>query len=78
MDKEKFCKVLGEVIKDCRESKNITLKDISDVTGIRKDYLEKIEKGKAPGIKFSHLFAISYALRVRPEKIFEFVEQWLS
>jgi len=47
--------MLGEGVKYYREKRELTLKQMSERTGIRKEYLKKIEEGKAPRILISHM-----------------------
>ena len=45
-----ICQKLGKKIKKLRTEKGITLKNMSDNTGICVRYLQKIENGKAYGL----------------------------
>lgn len=65
--KEKFLKQIGENIKRVREQKEKTLEEISKRTGIRKQYLIRIEKGIAYGFSTKHFLLISEALKVSPD-----------
>ena len=58
-------KNLGSNVQKIRQSKNISIKELSEKTGIREKYLKKIEKGEAMGITTSKIFLIAYALSVR-------------
>ena len=72
-DKElqKFEK-LGKNIQKYREGKEITLKELSEKTGIRKEYLQKIEKGIAYGVLIErHLFKIASALNIKVSDMFD-------
>ena len=59
---EKFittCIKLGQNIKNKRENRQITIKQLSKITGIRKEYLKKIELGTAYGVMMEkHLLKI--------------------
>jgi len=68
-----FFKNLGENIKYYRETKGKTINEIANITGIRKEYLLKIEKGKAYGMTSTHLFLIAEALAVKPHVLVDFV-----
>lgn len=57
-------KILGENIQKIRIEKNITLKDLSERTGIRERYLKKIEKDTAARITAAHLYKIADTLEV--------------
>ena len=61
----KILKILGKNVQKIRQSKNITIKEMSEITGIREKYLKKIEKGEAMGITTSKIFLIADALSVR-------------
>ena len=52
--RQKF-KRLGKNIKELREKYEFSLDELSVKTGIRKQYLQKIESGIAYGFKISHL-----------------------
>lgn len=54
-DKKYKFKQLGTNIKKLREKYNLSLEELSIKTGIRKQYLQKIEDGIAYGFKISHL-----------------------
>ena len=42
--------LLGQHIRKLREEKNLTIKELSQKTGIRPQYLQKIEAGLAYGL----------------------------
>ena len=68
--KSKFIQ-LGQNIKTMREEKKITIQEISEKTGIRVEYLKKIENGTAYGILIDkHLSRIANALRVKLSELF--------
>lgn len=65
--------LLGLYIKKLREERNLTIKDVSLKTGIRIQYLKKIENGTAYGVKIEkHLYKISKALSINFVEIFKF------
>ena len=64
-DFKKFLVLLGKRINYLRTQQNKSIKEISDKTGIRTDYLKKIEKGEAVGVKIvSHLIKIAEELNI--------------
>lgn len=64
-------KCLGLNIKNLREERNISIKELSKKTGIRKEYLEKIESGKAYRIGINrHLCKIANALEIKLYDLF--------
>jgi len=68
---ERFEK-LGKNIQKYREEKGITLSTLSKKTGIRKEYLQKIEDGKAYGVLLErHLFKIASALTIKISEMFD-------
>ena len=65
--------LLGLHIKKLREERNLTIKDIALKTGIRVQYLKKIESGTAYGVKIEkHLYKISKALSINFAEMFNF------
>lgn len=66
-------KQLGLHIKKLREERGISIKEISDKTGIRKEYLEKIEQGNAYGVMLNtHLVKIAKELKVKLSELFDY------
>ena len=62
----KTCEKLGKRIQNLREEKQITIKEMSEQTGIRKEYLKKIEQGKAYGVALDkHLIKIANVLQIK-------------
>ena len=67
------CRKLGNNIQKFREKKQMTIKELSEKTGIRKEYLRKIEDGKAYGVLFDkHLLKIAIALNTKISDLFDF------
>ena len=55
---------VGQKLKDARLEKNLNLREISDATKIREEFLEAIEKGeyeKLPGPSYAHGFVRNYS-----------------
>jgi len=70
---EKSFKLIGKSIKFLREIKNISIKELSDMTKISVKYLTKIENGLAFGMCINkHLLVIANALKVKLSDLFEF------
>lgn len=64
---------LGKRIQKLREEKNISLIEMSCKTGIRKEYLQKIEKGTAYGILIGrHLIKIANAFEINIYDLFQY------
>ena len=67
------CRKLGDNIQKFREKKQMTIKELSEKTGIRKEYLRKIENGKAYGVLFDkHLLKIAIDLNTKISDLFDF------
>lgn len=65
-------KQLGKHIQMLREERNISIKELSERTGIRKEYLKKIENGIAYGVILDkHLLKIAKELKVRLSELFD-------
>ena len=67
------CRKLGVNIQKTREEKQMTIKELSEKTGIRKEYLRKIEDGRAYGVLFDkHLLKIAISLNTKISDLFDF------
>lgn len=62
-------KILGKNIQTARCNNKISLKELSNKTQIRLQYLRKIEKGVAIGISTGHIFKIAEALKIKPSEL---------
>ena len=65
---------VGEILQAARHKKDMTIADVSDLTKIRKKYLEHIEKSewdKLPGVAYITGFVKRYAdaVDLDPEKV---------
>ena len=70
---QRCCILIGQHIKNLREERNITLKEMSQKTGIRVEYLKRIEAGIAYRLKIApHLVLIANALKVTVGELFSF------
>ena len=58
------------VIKNIRESKNISLKELSEETGVSKSYLFELENNKRLNVTLDKLYKISTALDVNVKDLF--------
>ena len=64
---------LGKHINKIREKKSISLSEISEKTGIRKSYLQKIEEGSAYGVLIErHLIKIANTLNITLKELLDF------
>ena len=63
------------LLKEIREEKNITLRKLSEVTGISKSHLNYIERGeKEPSL--SIIIRIAVALNIDEKELYE-VKKWV-
>ena len=69
MNEEEMLKKFGENVRKQREKENLTLNDVAKKTKIREQYLQKIENGKATGIRCSHIIIIAHALNIEAYKL---------
>lgn len=66
-------KKLGVHIQKLREERKISISELSQFTGIRIDYLKKIENGTAFGVMLErHLAKIAQALKIRLYELFDY------
>lgn len=71
ISKQNFEK-LGKHVQNLREERKISIEEMSYKTGIRKEYLRKIEKGTAYGVLLNkHLIKLAAALEVNLSKLFQ-------
>ena len=70
---EQSFKLLGKHIKELREERNISIDYMSEKTGIRNEYLLKIENGTAIRISmYKHLYKIAKELNIKFAELFNF------
>ena len=69
LTEEKFLKKFGENIRKFREERNMTIDELSIITGLRAHYLKRIEAGKAKRLNTEHLFIFSEAFKLNPHEI---------
>ena len=62
-----ICNTLGKNIKYYRLLRGFSVKKLSELSKIRKNYIYKIEKGIAFGIKISQVFQLAEALKIPPK-----------
>lgn len=71
-EKKKFLlKKIGLNLIKLRLIKNISIKELSEQTKIRKSYLQKIEKGDAVGMKLSHLVKLIKVLKITAHELLD-------
>jgi len=72
MNEEEMFKNFGENVRKQREKENITLEELSKKTKIRKQYLKKIENGKATGMPCFYLLILAQALNTKASELCKF------
>ena len=68
LTEEEFFKKFGENIREFREERNMTLEDLSIITGIKAQYLKRIELGTAKRVHASHIFIFAEAFKIKPHE----------
>ena len=66
-----ICKILGQNVRHYRLKQGFDVKKLSEISQIRRNYIYKIERGLAFGIKISQIFSIAKALHVEAKKLME-------
>ena len=69
LTEEELFRNFGKNIREFREEKNMTIEELSLITGIRVSYLKRIEKGLVRRIKTSHIFIFAEAFHLKPHEI---------
>ena len=69
LTEEEFFKKFGENIREFREERNMKLEDLSIITGIRAQYLKRIELGTAKRLNVSHIFIFAEAFKIKPHEV---------
>lgn len=69
LKKEEFYRNFGENIRKFREERNMRIEELSVITGIRKEYLKKIEAGKACKLNSGYIFIFAKAFKIKPHEV---------
>ena len=69
LTEEEFFKKFGENIREFREERNMTIEELSTITGIRTQYLKRIELGTARRLNTSHIFIFAEVFNIKPHEI---------
>ena len=65
--------LLGLHIRKLREERKLTIKELAEKTGLRLQYLQKIEKGTAYGVLIDkHLVQIAKVFEIKLSELFGF------
>ena len=67
-EKDIFIK-FGENIQRFRKERNLTIQELSKLTGKRVQYLKKIEAGKAYGMNTDYVFIFAKAFKIKPHEV---------
>lgn len=59
----------GKNIKNFREERNMTIQELSKLTGIRTQYLKKIESGMAKRLNANHILIFAKAFNIKPHEV---------
>lgn len=60
----KEAEVFGTHIKNLRQSSNLSLNDIENITGISQDYIQQIENGDTPIPPYSNIEKLAEVFKV--------------
>ena len=66
MKEQDVLKTFGANLKKHREKMNMTIKELSQKTKIREQYLIKIEQGSAANLPLYYVFKLSEGLKTKP------------
>ncbi len=69
LTEEEFLKKIGENIRKFREERNMTIEELSTITGIRVQYLKRIELGTVKRLSIDHIFIFAEAFNLKPHEI---------
>ena len=69
LTEEEFLKKFGENIREFREERSMAIEELSTITGIRAQYLKRIELGTAKRLNVDHIFIFAEAFNLKPHEI---------
>lgn len=64
-------KIFGNNVRKYRESKGLSIKELSDKTKITERHLTRIEQGVAKRVNVSHIYILAEGLKIQPHKLCE-------
>jgi transcriptional regulator with XRE-family HTH domain len=71
LNREKDLIAFGVHLKELREKRNFSMKELADMCGIEHSQISKIERGlQNPGL--SQILTIAEALEIHPKELFDF------
>ena len=68
LTEEELYRIFGKNIREFREERNMTIEELSIITGIRAQYLKRIELGTAKRLHASHIFIFAEAFKIKPHE----------
>lgn len=66
---KKAFKIFGKNIKNLRNERNMTIQELSELIGIRTQYLKRIELGTAKRLNASHIFIFAKAFKIKSHEV---------
>ena len=66
---KKALKNFGKNIKNLRNERNMTIQELSELTGIGTQYLKRIELGTAKRLNASHILIFAKAFKIEPHEV---------
>lgn len=68
---EKFMKQFGKRLRRIRRSRDLTINQLGDLSGIRPNHIDLIERAEV-NTSISHVFFLAKALDITPKDLFDF------
>jgi transcriptional regulator with XRE-family HTH domain len=75
LDRKRISRALGLAIKEAREKRHVSRKELSRSAGLPLRRLIAIERGLARDMPVTEFFRISYALKMKPDELTERFEE---
>ena len=76
-DKDKLVKAVGNMIRELRMSKNLSIENLANLTGIEYSQLSRIERGKI-NTSIYHVYRILLTLEISPRNLLELLNKHLN
>jgi transcriptional regulator with XRE-family HTH domain len=71
---DKFVKQFARRLRRLRRSKDLTISQLSELSGIQANYIARIERALV-NTSISHVYFLAKALKVKPQDMFAFDEE---
>jgi transcriptional regulator with XRE-family HTH domain len=75
LDRKRISRALGLAIKEAREKRHVSRKELSRSAGLTLKRLIALERGLARDMPVTEFFRISYALKMKPDELTECFEE---